>query len=198
MASTMASSVRVFTVKPQEFAEWAKHEAEPAAVLDTAAKPAPGMPAMRVAQAAPSTESFVSFPRQEIPAYAVPQTPIPAGLTFSQSLVGDPVAGATLVQQPTSMCMACHTIKGNPMMQGVLGPNLTHVASRATIAGGLYPNDKEHLELWIKNAREMKPGVLMYTLGAGQIDPATGKPTEMGKLTDQQIADIVAYLQTLK
>ena len=94
--------------------------------------------------------------------------------------------------------MACHAIKGNPMMQGVLGPNLTHLASRTTIAGGLYPNDKAHLELWIKNAREMKPGVLMYTLGAGQIDPTTGKPTEMGKLTDQQIADIVAYLQTLK
>ena len=44
----------------------------------------------------------------------------------------------------------------------------------------------------------MKPGVAMYTLGAGQIDPMTGKPTDIGKLTDQQIADIVAYLQTLK
>ncbi|MDE3053426.1 MAG: cytochrome c oxidase subunit II [Gemmatimonadota bacterium] len=194
---------KVFTVKPGEFADWAKHEAEPAAALDTAARPAapagkPAMPAVQVAQAAPSTESFVSFPRKDIPAYAVPQTPLPAGLTFDRSLVGDPVAGAKLVQQPTTMCMACHAIKGNPMMQGVLGPNLTHVASRTTIAGGLYPNDKEHLELWIKNARVMKPGVLMYTLGAGEIDPATGKPTEMGKLTDQQIADIVAYLQTLK
>jgi cytochrome c oxidase subunit II len=192
---------KVFTVKPEEFAEWAKHEAEPAVPLDTGkTAPAgkPGAPAVQIAQAAPSTESFVSFPRNEIPKYAVPQTPIPAGMTFDQSLVGNPVQGEKLISAPTSMCLACHTIKGNPMMQGVLGPNLTHVASRTTIAGGLYPNDKEHLELWIKNARVMKPGVLMYTLGAGEIDPATGKPTEMGKLTDQQIADIVAYLQTLK
>lgn len=193
---------KVFTVKPEEFAAWAKHEAEPAVALDTSAKPGPAgkgaAPGMPVAQAAPTTTSFVSFPRADIPKYAVPETPIPAGLTFDQSLTGNPVTGEKLISAPTSMCLACHAIKGNPMMQGIVGPNLTHIASRSTIAGGLYPNDKEHLEYWIKNARVMKPGVAMYTLGAGQIDPTTGKPTDIGKLTDQQIADIVAYLQTLK
>ena len=44
----------------------------------------------------------------------------------------------------------------------------------------------------------MKPGVIMPTIGKGQIDPATGKPTIIGNLTDQQIADIVAYLRALK
>lgn len=191
---------KVFTVKPAEFAAWAKHEAEPAVALDTTSTPAAKGPApsMQTAQAGPATASFVSFPRADIPKYAVPQTPLPTGLTFDQSLVGDPVRGEKLISAPTSMCLACHTIKGNPMMQAILGPNLTHVASRSTIAGGLYPNDKEHLEYWIKNARVMKPGVIMNTLGAGQIDPMTGKPTAVGKLTDQQIADIVAYLQTLK
>jgi cytochrome c oxidase subunit II len=195
---------KVFTVKPDEFAAWATHEAEPAVSLtpDTTKKPtAPatkGAAAMQVAQAAPATASFVSYPRADIPSYAVPETPVPEGLTFDQSLQGDPVRGQQLISAPTSMCLACHTIKGNPMMQAILGPNLTHVASRSTIAGGLYPNDGRHLELWIKNARVMKPGVIMNTLGAGQIDPMTGKPTDVGKLTDQQIADIVAYLQTLK
>ncbi len=191
---------KVFTVKPAEFAAWAKHEAEPAVALDTTAKPAPkgAAPSTQVAQAGPATASFVSYPRADIPKYAVPETPLPAGLTFDQSLTGDPVAGEKLISAPTSMCLACHAIKGNPMMQGIVGPNLTHIASRSTIAGGLYPNDREHLEYWIKNARVMKPGVAMYTLGAGQIDPMTGKPTDIGKLTDQQIADIVAYLQTLK
>ncbi len=202
---------KVFTVSQAEFADWAKHEAEPAVSIipDTtnagtapAAKGAKGAaaaaPAIAVAQAAPATESFVSFDRSKIPSYAVPETPIPAGLTFDQSLKGDPVQGEKDLSAPTSMCLACHAVKGNPMMQGIVGPNLTHVASRSTIAGGLYPNDARHLELWIKNARVMKPGVLMYTLGAGQIDPMTGKPTDVGKLTDQQIADIVAYLQTLK
>ncbi|MDE3152113.1 MAG: cytochrome c oxidase subunit II [Gemmatimonadota bacterium] len=196
---------KVFTVSQAEFASWAKHEAEPAVALDTApAAPAAkgakaaSAPAMQVAQAAPSTESFVSYDRSKIPAYAVPETPIPAGLTFDESLKGHPVSGEKLISAPTSMCLACHAIKGNPMMQGVLGPNLTHIASRSTIAGGLYPNDARHLELWIKNARVMKPGILMYTFGQGQIDPQTGKPSDYGKLTDQQIADIVAYLQTLK
>jgi mono/diheme cytochrome c family protein len=41
----------------------------------------------------------------------------------------------------------------------------------------------------------MKPGIFMPPLGAGQIDPRT---KAKGALSDQQIADIVAYLQTLK
>ncbi len=198
---------KVFTVRPDEFDAWTKHEAEPALSLipDTAraktpaaAKGAASAPVVPVALAAPATASFVSFPRANIPKYAVPETPLPPGISFDQSLAGNPVDGEKLIAAPESMCLACHAIKGNPMMQAVLGPDLTHLASRTTIAGGLYQNDKQHLGLWIKNARVMKPGVIMYTLGKGQIDPATGKPTIVGNLTDQQIADIVAYLQTLK
>jgi cytochrome c1 len=40
--------------------------------------------------------------------------------------------------------------------------------------------------------------VLMPVLGKGQMDPQTGKVSPLGTLTDQQIADIVAYLQELK
>ncbi|HVA58240.1 MAG TPA: cytochrome c oxidase subunit II [Gemmatimonadaceae bacterium] len=198
---------KVFTVAPAEFAAWTHNQEQPAVSLlpDTTKAKTPAMAkgaaiasAMPVAQAAPATASFVSFPRANIPRYAVPATPLPPGMTFDQSLTGDPLEGEKLISAGQSMCLACHTIKGNPMMQAILGPDLTHIASRTTIAAGLYPNDKQHLELWIKNARVMKPGVIMYTLGKGQIDPATGKPTTMGNLTDQQIADIVAYLQTLK
>ena len=81
-----------------------------------------------------------------------------------------------------------------------IGPNLTHVGSRTTLAAGMYPNDARHLALWIKNARAMKPGVLMPTIGVGQFDPileTTVKPGIAG-LTDQQIADVVAYLLALK
>ena len=89
-------------------------------------------------------------------------------------------------------------INGNPVMMGVVGPNLTHVGSRTTIAGGLYPNDTKHLALWIRNARYMKPGVIMPTLGAFQRDPFTKTTVPKTGLSDQQIADIVAYLQALK
>ena len=83
------------------------------------------------------------------------------------------------------------------MMVGIIGPNLTHIASRSTIGAGLYPNDARHLARWVKNAPRMKPGILMPPLGAGQIDPKNGAKAA-ASLTDQQIADIVAYLQTLK
>lgn len=190
---------KVFTVTPAEFAAWARNEAAPAVALDTTAKTRTAAPGMQVAQAAPSTQAFVSYPRANIPSYALPQTPIPAGLTFDTTLVGNPVEGEKLMTTSMdALCMTCHTIKGDPTMTGFAGPDLTHVASRSSIAGSLYPNDKRHLELWVKNARLMKPGVLMYTFGKGQFDPEAGKTSTYGKLTDQQIADIVAYLQTLK
>ena len=80
---------------------------------------------------------------------------------------------------------------------GVTGPNLTHVGSRSTIAAGRFPNAAAYLALWIKNARKMKPGVLMPTIGLNEYDPQLGTTMKAG-LTDQQIADIVAYLQALK
>ena len=44
---------------------------------------------------------------------------------------------------------------------------------------------------WIKNSRLIKPGSLMNPMGKGQ-------PDAMAALDDQQIADVVAYLQALK
>jgi cytochrome c oxidase subunit 2 len=80
----------------------------------------------------------------------------------------------------------------------VVGPNLTHVGSRTTIAAGLYPNDPQHLARWVKNANAMKPGVLMPTFGIGEYDPVTLKGPVKTGFTDAQVADIVAYLQSLK
>jgi cytochrome c1 len=57
-----------------------------------------------------------------------------------------------------------------------------------------------YLALWIKNARAMKPEALMPTLGLNEYDPVlkTKVTSATGGLTDQQIADIVAYLSSLK
>jgi cytochrome c oxidase subunit II len=84
------------------------------------------------------------------------------------------------------------------MSVGIAGPSLTHVGSRVTIGAGLFPNDARHLALWIKNARMMKPGVAMPTLGKGQFDPIMKTTVTAGGLSDQEIADIVAYLMALK
>jgi cytochrome c oxidase subunit 2 len=142
--------------------------------------------------------SFVAFPLDKLPSHVMPSTPVPPGITFDESLKGDAERGRDLLTKGGGGCVACHMISGNPSMMGVIGPNLTHVGSRSTIAGGLYPNDAKHLSLWIKNSRWMKPGVIMPTLGAFQRDPVTGQTIPKTGLTDQQIADVVAYLQALK
>jgi len=151
-------------------------------------------------EAAAATDTTAVYPRERIPVYAVPTSPIPDGMTFTPGLVGRPDSGLRIFS--THPCIGCHIIKGNPMAAfSQIGPNLTHFASRYTMAGSLYPNDTEHLRLWIKDARGMKGlRVLMPTAGLGLWDPQLKAKvtTGMGGLTDQQIADIVAYLQALK
>ena len=54
-------------------------------------------------------------------------------------------------------CVSCHTIAGTSAA-GRFGPDLTHVASRDTIASGAVPNTPENLKKWIDNPAHMKPG----------------------------------------
>jgi cytochrome c oxidase subunit 2 len=138
------------------------------------------------------------FPHEKIPDYAVPHAPIPGDLTFTAGLTGNAARGKQVFSG--AACIGCHAIAGNPAAMGVAGPNLTHVGSRSTIAAGRFPNAAAYLALWIKNARKMKPEVLMPTLGLDEYDPVLkAKVTSAtGGLTDQQIADIVAYLTALK
>src|SRR5712691_9339799 len=68
---------------------------------------------------------------------------------------------ATLAEQgktiyARSACIGCHVIQG--VSPGVIGPNLTHVGSRATIAGGIFSSDSAHLTQWIADAPALKPG----------------------------------------
>jgi cytochrome c oxidase subunit 2 len=42
-----------------------------------------------------------------------------------------------------------------------VGPNLTHLASRRTIAAGTLPNTRGHLAGWIVDPQQIKPGVRM-------------------------------------
>ena len=208
---------RSFTVTPAQFESWAAHQAAPAVfgavvapgaagAAASAASAAPGAagaaaPAAAPPAAAPAPDGatvqqagFVAFPRERMPAHTVPRTPLPGGLRYNDALVGDAKRGSTLIMP----CAGCHMINGNPVMMGVIGPNLTHIGSRSTIGGGLFPNDARHLARWIKNARAMKPGILMPTLGKGETDPVTKAVIPAAGLTDEQIADIVAYLQALK
>jgi cytochrome c oxidase subunit 2 len=57
-------------------------------------------------------------------------------------------------------CVMCHTIRGTPA-GARLGPDLTHLKSRSTIAAATLPNDRGHLGGWISNPHSIKQGVRM-------------------------------------
>jgi cytochrome c oxidase subunit 2 len=54
-------------------------------------------------------------------------------------------------------CAACHTIRGTAA-RGEVGPDLTHVASRTSLAALTIPNTKGHLAAWIADPQHVKPG----------------------------------------
>jgi len=161
------------------------------------ARAGPDSSAVRFASGPAVAPGYI-YPRERIPDYAVPNAPVPGGLKFTAGLTGNAHRGRQTFSSKT--CIGCHAIAGNPTAMGVIGPNLTHFGSRSTLAAGLYPNTPAYLALWIKNARAMKPGVLMPALGIGETDRTlkTKVTAAGGGLTDQEIADIVAYLTTLK
>ncbi|MGZ8491739.1 MAG: cytochrome c oxidase subunit II [Gemmatirosa sp.] len=140
-----------------------------------------------------------TYPMDKLPRHVRPSTPIPADIGRISDAVlaaGDAERGRKLYSSQS--CIGCHYVNGNPMSLGKIGPNLTHFGSRNTLGAGLYPNDARTLAYWIKNTRKMKPGVVMPTLGLNEYDPVTKMQVKQGGLTDQQIADIVAYLLALK
>ncbi len=57
-------------------------------------------------------------------------------------------------------CGACHAIRGT-IATGRVGPDLTHVGSRATLAAGTLPMTAEAAADWIRNPDDVKPGVKM-------------------------------------
>jgi len=78
-------------------------------------------------------------------------------------------------------CVLCHTIRGTPAGSRV-GPDLTHLASRSTIAAGALPNTVGNLAGWIMNAQSIKPGCRMPP----------------NQLSGPDLQDLLAYLETLK
>jgi cytochrome c oxidase subunit 2 len=60
-------------------------------------------------------------------------------------------------------CASCHTIRGTAA-RGTVGPDLTHLASRTTLAGLTIPNNRVYLNNWVGNPQHVKPGNKMPAL----------------------------------
>jgi cytochrome c oxidase subunit 2 len=78
-------------------------------------------------------------------------------------------------------CAMCHAVQGTPA-QGKRAPDLTHLASRMTLAASTLSNTPENLASWIADPHKHKPGTNM---------PAT-------PLSPQDLQALVAYLGSLK
>ena len=81
----------------------------------------------------------------------------------------------------TRECSACHNISGTPA-GGQVAPDLTHFASRRSIAAGTLPMGKGNLYGWVADPQSQKPGSHMPTVG----------------LEPNELHAVVAYLERLK
>ena len=183
---------RVIALEPKEFAAWVETQKSPA--RDVAAQPGAAAPTQFAA--------LRSFKKNEYgfsEKFAV--TPS-ANLidTWRAKQKPEKNEDAALIAQGKELfkakgCVGCHAIRGHGAA-GVTAPDLTHVGTRTTIAGGLLENNNEQLRRWVSNPGAVKPGNKM-ALAYARTGP-DGKAVEGIKLTTAEEVALVAYLESLK
>ena len=80
----------------------------------------------------------------------------------------------------SSQCASCHQIRGTSA-DGAVGPDLTHLATRTTLAADTIPNSPYWLRRWLHDPQAIKPGNRMPDLG----------------LSGTEVDSLVAYLRSL-
>lgn len=80
-------------------------------------------------------------------------------------------------------CMSCHAVDATKGLKVPdIAPNLAGFADR-TVLAGFVEHNSDNLAQWIRNPQSLKPGNVM--------------PAFEGKLNEQQINDLVEYMNTL-
>jgi len=98
-----------------------------------------------------------------------------------QSFPGNPAAAEGQAVFMHNACINCHAVSGTAAT-GRFGPDLTHLASRATIGSGIVENTPANLRKWIDDPSSFKPGCLMPSM----------------HLNDRDLDAITAYLTELR
>ncbi len=118
------------------------------------------------------------------PQLATTQAVSSAPTQVSQVSAPSPAQSSQAVNQAvfeSLSCVNCHMVQGTASV-GKFGPDLTHLMSRRTIGAGVVDNTHDNLRKSGDNPQDIKPGCLMPSL----------------KLTDHELDQVVAYLETLK
>jgi len=105
------------------------------------------------------------------------QQPLTAAEQYTEPLA---YQGYTLFNGSAG-CSTCHTVQGTPA-QGQVGPNLTHLQARNVFAGAILALNDNNLRMWLRDPQEVKPGANM----------------RIRHLSEQEITELIAYLDTLK
>jgi cytochrome c oxidase subunit 2 len=79
-------------------------------------------------------------------------------------------------------CEFCRAIRGR-LAHGMVGPDLTHLASRQAIASNMLPNNTASLSAWVSHAQALKPASAM---------------PNVSQFDGPQLHALVAYLQSLR
>ncbi len=173
---------RVIALAPDEFNQWLEQQLQTARTVEASAadasRPKPQFAALRSfgQNEAGVTEQFDIAPLESWRAKQEPErNEDPALIARGRELFA------------AKTCNTCHTVRGHAAA-GILGPDLTHVGSRSTIAGGLLENNREQLHRWISNPAAVKPGNKM---GKAYVDNRI-------TMTPEEETAIVAYLESLK
>jgi cytochrome c oxidase subunit 2 len=108
----------------------------------------------------------------------------PAGFArwvAAQRRDADPASGAaTGARIFADKCGGCHAVRGSDA-KGSLGPDLTHLMARQTIAAGTLPNGPAYLRRWITATQAVKPGAEMPVV----------------PLAPAELDAVIVYLETL-
>ncbi len=179
--------LRVVSQSEEDFHAWVEKWKTPA---PTANAPADSVDA----EGAPAVgEAVVQLPEGE-PLVAAASTP-------GQAEARRRAAEEALVERGRqvffreSYCVLCHAIEGT-QAAGIIGPNLTRLGSRGTIAAGLLENTPENLVAWITDPLSVKPGAQMP--GADYGVTYEGQTYPPLNLNQEQIRALAAYLSSMR
>jgi cytochrome c oxidase subunit 2 len=80
-----------------------------------------------------------------------------------------------------NQCASCHTIRGTAA-RGQVGPDLTHLQTRTTLAALTIPNSDANLRSWVRDPQHIKPGNKMPAID----------------LSGPDFEHLLAYLESLR
>jgi len=176
--------IRVVAETEADFQEWVEDWRTPAPTANapelTATGPSPtgeegALPASQVGTSGPISQDAVQDP------LVVAEDPL--------------VARGREVFFTESYCVLCHAIQGTNAA-GIIGPNLTRLGARTTIAAGLLENTPKNLVAWITDPNSVKPGSQMP--GADYMVTYEGQTFPPLNVNEEQIQALAAYLSSMR